>query len=297
MNDEVIIPTAEEIASEIKMLASYKSGPFILVEGPSDVTFFAYQLDIDLEQILPTFGWENLVSIISLLHSEGLGNILGVIDLDYRTIVTMKKLPNDVMCTDSHDLEVMMFLSPAFQKVLKQKASYQKVKAFGSSYTDGINKIRKRVTSIGRNIGVIRLYSQLTVCNYSFNNLEFEKFIDRASVSYSTGKYISHMRGIHPNNASIPNDTLKIAKGIIDKIPSCKDPLTLCCGHDLMEIMAVGLKSLWGSHSSKDISGKSLEESFIFAYSHNTFKQTNLFRHMDKWFRSNGFISIWDSTS
>ncbi len=117
------IPTSEEIANEIRMRSVNYTGPFLLVEGSSDVTFFSHHMTMGIENIIPAFGWENLVEATIILEREGSVRILGVVDLDYRGIVATASLPANVVTTDSHDLETMMFSSNAFQKVLRQKSS------------------------------------------------------------------------------------------------------------------------------------------------------------------------------
>jgi len=94
---ETMIPTAEEIADEIRMLSNFKSGPFILVEGDSDVKFFLNHMILDIENIFPSYGWEKLFATMSILQSNGFGNVLGIIDLDYRGIVATSSIPQNIL--------------------------------------------------------------------------------------------------------------------------------------------------------------------------------------------------------
>lgn len=280
-----MIPTAEEIANEIRMRCVDTTGPFLLVEGSSDVTFFSHHITLEIENIIPSFGWENLVDAMTILQEEGLINILGVIDRDYRGIVATANLPEDIVTTDSHDLETMMFSSNAFQKVLRQKSSSHKVRV----YPSGVRGIKREILKLARPIGCLRFYSQFKGKPYSFNEMDIEKFIDRNDMSFSGNKFISHLRGISPNNNSMPNHILNNALAETKKVSVLRDPYRLCCGHDLIEIMAIGLKSLWGSHSSREISGQVLEELFMLAYSHQMFRETDLFRKMSDWFQDKGY--------
>jgi hypothetical protein len=284
-----MIPTAEEIADEIRMRCIASSGPFLLVEGPSDVTFFSQHTTIRIENILPSFGCENLIEAITTLEDKDREKVIGVIDLDYRGTADTSSIPDNVFTTDSHDLETMMFSSPAFQKVLRQKSSTEKVK----SYPNGSNGIKGKILKLGQPIGCIRFYSQLKGKQYSFENLDYEKFIDRKWLSFSDKKFISHLRGIHPNNGSIPGDILKHSRTEAKKTSVLSDSLRLCCGHDIMEIMAIGLKSMWGSHSGTQISGDLLEELFMLAYSHQMFCPSYLFQKMSKWFHDRAYNSPW----
>lgn len=121
-----MIPTSDEIANEIRMRSLYDSGPFILVEGSSDAIFFRCQMTVNIENIIPTFGWERLFDAIVKLSKGLQDRTIGLIDLDYRGIVETRPKPENVFTTDSHDLETMMFKSDAFRKVLIQKSSKKK---------------------------------------------------------------------------------------------------------------------------------------------------------------------------
>jgi len=283
-------PTAQEIANEIHMKCVETKGPFILVEGSSDVLFFSCQMTVEIENILPAFGWERLVDAMIILQADGLVNVLGIIDLDYRGIVASTGLPTDIFVTDSHDIETMMFGSPAFEKVLRQKSSIKKVK----TYTSGGGDIKSKILDLGRRIGSLRFYSQFIEEHYSFEKLDIGKFIDRSSLDFSDLKCISHIRGISPKNSRIPNDMLARALAESENIAALSDSCRLCCGHDLMEILAIGLKSIWGSYDSREISGKSIEESFRLAYSHEMFCVSNLFQQIDDWFHSRGYDDLWN---
>jgi hypothetical protein len=284
-----MIPSAQEIADEIRMRCTYYSGPFLLVEGSSDVTFFKCRMNINIEDIIPTFGWQNLTNAMSLLQADGFQKILGVVDLDYRGIIDYPNLPANIVITDDHDIETMMLNSRAFTKVIKSKSSSGKIK----SYPNGIEGVQNKILQLGIPIGSLRFYSDLKGKNYSFNEMNFDKFIDRKSLLFLSDKFVGHMQGIHQNNISISTSILSIAIGEANNIPLFGDSFRLCSGHDLMEILAIGLKSVWGTYDSQEMSKKSLEDAFSLAYSHDFFAQTTLFREMESWFCHNKYTLMW----
>lgn len=284
-----MILTADELAIEITMRCGNEKGPFILVEGDDDVLFLQCHTTINIENIIPTSGWERLVEAVKILQRNGILNVLGIIDLDYRGIIASNNLPNSVFTTDTHDIETMMINSPAFIKVLSQKSSKEKIR----KYPKGVIGVKRTIFELGKHIGCLRFYSQQYKRNYSFNGLDISKFIDRCSLTISTKTLISHLRGIHENNKSISDDVIILSVEELTKHSELKDPCLLCCGHDLMEIMAIGLKSVWGSYSSREISGSLIEESFRLAYSIEMFSKTNLHKSIEGWFQENGFDSPW----
>lgn len=286
-----MIPTSDEIANEIRMRSLYDSGPFILVEGSSDATFFRCQMTVNIENIIPTFGWERLFDAIVKLSKDLQDRTIGLIDLDYREIVKTRPKPANVFTTDSHDLETMMFNSDAFRKVLIQKSSKKKVE----KYPSGSRGIKNTIIKLAKSIGYLRFYSQYKGKHYSFNGMDIEKYVKRNDLTFSKSKFISHLRGKNPKNHSMPNDILRQSIVECRKVAILRDPYRLCCGHDLMKIMAIGLKSMWGSYNAKEIYGDVLEESFMLAYTCQMFSKTNLFRQISVWFTDKGYCKPWVS--
>jgi len=286
-----MIPTSDEIANEIRMRSLYDNGPFILVEGSSDATFFSYHMTVNIENIVPTFGWESLFDVIESLSTDLQDKTIGLVDLDYRGIVKTRPKPKNVFTTDSHDLETMMFSTDVFRKVLIQKASKQKVRAHPLESCG----VKKTIIELAKFIGHLRFYSQYKGKHYSFDEMDIEKFINRKDLSFSESKFTSHLRGNNPKNYSMPNDILRQSIAECKKVAILSNPYRLCCGHDLIEIMAIGLQSLWGSYSASGISGKMLEDSFMLAYTCQMFSKTTLFQQISDWFNDKGYYEPWES--
>jgi hypothetical protein len=284
-----MIPTSTEIAGEIRMRSLYDSGPFILVEGCSDASFLRCQTTVNIENIIPTFGWERLFAVMARLPKNLRNRTIGLIDLDYRGIVQSRPKPKNVFTTDFHDLETMMFGSDAFRKVLIQKSSRDKV----TKYPRGSRGIKTTIIELAKSIGYLRFYSEYTGKHYSFDEMDIEKYIKRSDLTFSENKFISHLRGNNSKNHSMPNDVLRQATAECSKVKTLRNPYRLCCGHDLMGIMATGLKSLWGTYNAKEISGRVLEESFMLAYTCQMFSKTKLFQQIGVWFDAKGYNQPW----
>lgn len=57
----------------------------------------------------------------------------------------------------------------------------------------------------------------------------------------------------------------------------------VCCGHDLVRILSVGLLHVWGSNKPADIEPGRLEESLRLAFSRADFESTRLFAGIVAW--------------
>lgn len=280
---------AIEIANEVRMRSSTHNGPFLLVEGCDDSKFFAHQFGKYQIALIPSFGWENVLEAIRILENDNRTDTLGIIDLDYRDIVGEIPVSTNIVVTDTHSIETMMFASSAFHKILKERASEDKV----INYPDGIEGIREKVLELGKPIGSLRFYSYKQNARFAFEGMNIEKFVSKKTLAFSLQIFLKHLQGIHPNNRRINEQLFQQALAEIENLTVLKDRYRLCCGHDLMEILATGLKYFWGTHNSKTISGTILQELFRLAYSKEDFCASRLYHNIKIWFQNRGY-SIFD---
>ncbi|GAB1539708.1 hypothetical protein NUACC21_23750 [Scytonema sp. NUACC21] len=65
------------------------------------------------------------------------------------------------------------------------------------------------------------------------------------------------------------------------------DPWQVCCGHDLVELLSLGLRKAIGSNKSVDIEPNSLERNLRLAYEEVYFCRTNLYLDICAWESNN----------
>ncbi len=109
MRDQI---TAHTIASEVRMRRTQHNGTFLLVEGPSDKRVFRNLTLPDACRIVIGHGWERASEVAAILYGEGFPGMLTVLDADFRRLDNALP-PSGILLTDFHDLECMMFASPA----------------------------------------------------------------------------------------------------------------------------------------------------------------------------------------
>ena len=57
----------------------------------------------------------------------------------------------------------------------------------------------------------------------------------------------------------------------------------LCCGHDLTEILAIGVRQAWGTNLNAIANVKHLEKLLRIAYSLTEFEKTGLYNQVINW--------------
>jgi len=63
------------------------------------------------------------------------------------------------------------------------------------------------------------------------------------------------------------------------KLVDCK---YLSSGHDVIEILGISLRKLWGTNSSNDVQRQKLERHFRIGYSNHEFAETEMFKKLYK---------------
>ncbi|KNY28311.1 DUF4435 domain-containing protein [Pseudobacteroides cellulosolvens] len=293
MREEI---TAEIIANDIKM--SRDAGeckPFILVEGISDFNtyknFFCAECEIKI-----CFGREKAVNVLIDVEKYKYEGILCIIDRDFLDLGDDISYKSDcIFLTDSHDLETMILQSPALCKLLDQYGSETKIKALGSSIFDYI-------LPIGLFVGYLRWYSKTEKLNLDFKSIEFRKSIDKNSLNMDKVRLLNALilNTISKDNTS--EETKQCLRGInridiinkIDKLllENKYNPWTVCCGHDLVKILSVGLCKKFGSLNTNDTDmdgseGAKIERNLMLAYDLQYFIGTNLYKAIDRYQRDN----------
>ena len=140
-------------------------------------------------------------------------------------------------------------------------------------------------------IAELRYHSQFSGIKLSFKMIDIEKLIDKKALTIINSALIPHL-----NSRQIVNGPCLPKTAIADAAATCKqarcsqgsvyfsDPLLLCRGHDLMEILAIGFRSLFGTRTASESSRENIESLFRLNYSRH-FKSSALAQSINTWLR------------
>src|SRR5690242_1574267 len=117
----------DTVAAEAVMLRAAKISCIMLVEGASDERLFVHFTDQDHCDIVVCHGRENALDALGILESRSVAGVLCVIDADFSTLTRETFDSANVVLTDDHDLEVSLFKSSAFDRVLGELGSPTKI--------------------------------------------------------------------------------------------------------------------------------------------------------------------------
>jgi len=269
--------TPDRIANSIRLLRSDHEGVFLIVEGHSDKLIYERLVNKQEVRITIASGKNNAIKALSILEKENFCRVVAVIDADFSRIEQQIPDSNNLFLTDEHDLEMMLIKSAAFDKLLKERGSEEKIAAFSKD-------IRETLLKLGQEIGKLRLLSLRNKLDLKFEGLKFGKFIDKENLSIDIDKLIISIKN-HSQKLSLDEQQIKQDLSVISD--ENHDPWQLCCGHDFISILAIALWKVLGTRNANDVKKEDLERELRLAYELSYFYQTQIYQLMVNWQSNN----------
>jgi hypothetical protein len=244
-----------------------------LVEGNSDKKFYTRFVD-DTCEIVVAHGKEQVIAVMSLLDSGNFTGAVAIVDADFDPLEDSQPTSEHIFQTDTHDLETMLIQSPALDKLLREYGSEDKLKD---------KDVRSILLACGKPLGYLRWVSLRESCNLKFEELKYDKILDKETL--------------------VIDDTQRLVQTLYDRTPAkdrtctpatihtamqelqsdTHDPWYVSCGHDLVCILSVGLRELFGSCKAQDVIPENLGKSLRLAYEAAYFVATRLYQSLRAW--------------
>lgn len=244
--------TPHDIANTVRMMRTLHHGAILIVEGDKDLRIYQRFVDEKHCRLVPGNGRPNTIDSVSILENANLKGILAIVDADFWRLDGIKPSSSNLVLTDTHDLETMILSSNALDEILSEFGSTAKIRKLGKP-------VRTILLEAASPIGFFRWLSSPTKDNLSlkFKGLNFNGFIEKRTLGVDIDKLIRQVKANTPgcttNSGAIK---VKIAKlGTMGY-----DLWQVCSGHDLVEILAIGLRGLFGNTRAAAISAEVVEE-------------------------------------
>jgi hypothetical protein len=266
--------TDDRDANQIRLRRSTFSGTFLLVEGSSDKVFYERFIDKIACQIVVMLCKERVIGVLDILDRSSFDGVLAIVDADFDRLKDSVDESVNLLRTDTHDLETMLIDSPALDKVIAELASEEKIAKLQLD-------VRTSLVEAGRSIGYLRWISQCDVLNLKFSDLKFSKFINEQTFQMNELDLIQELKN---KSQAFSLKTEDIQQRIADEKNKSFNPWQVCCGHDLVEILAFGLRKAIGTMS---VDSDNLERSLRLAYEEVYFRKTQLWVNIRHWESNN----------
>jgi hypothetical protein len=277
VNGDVLI-TPIDIKAEIALL-NHK-GSIIIVEGGKDARLFKKFFDNCQCITYPAYGKKNVIEVMPLLHRYK--GILGIVDSDFSRIDGLPCPSPNLIRTDSHDIETMILHSRALESILSEYADQSRLDVLEQQRG---KELRQILLESAQYIGYLVYYSNKKAKNWSFEALPFSQFIVSDTLEVDKKNLIETLKKNNPSKI-IEADLL------LDELnnynPKDYDPWQMCRGHDLVNILFIGLTQTFVAQDRPPVSHPQVLESHLrVAFSDEVFKNSNLYSDIRSWETSN----------
>ncbi len=277
--------TAQWLANYIRMMRSQDNRTFMIVEGSTDQRFYQQLVDKEKKHcvIVRAENKLNAIETLTILEQTQFKGVLAIVDADFDVLKNVVYSDN-LLLTDSHDLETMILKSPALEKFLNEYGSEEKIKKFVAQQG---KDIREKLLDEGVHLGYLRWVSLDELDNehkLKFEGLSFSKFLDKKNLTLNPQKLIKVVKN-HSQKQGINEEYLQ--KKINSKKQKAYNPWYVCCGHDLTAILSEGLRHSFGSRETSEVKLEIAEKNLRLAYEHAYFVSSKLYQSIKRWEEAN----------
>ena len=268
-------------ATAIRLRRSIFSGTFLLVEGSSDKIFYERFINKTACELVTVSGKPSsklrVIGVLDILDKSSFQGVLAIVDADFDRLQALPYNSLNLLRTDSHDLETMLIQSPAFNKVVAEFGSENKIIQFNRD-------VRETLLVTAMSVGYLLWISHCDGLNLTFDGITFSKFVHEQTLQIDE---LSLIREVKNKSQAFSLKDEDLQKRLMSQKNNSHDPWQVCCGHHLVEILSLGLRKAIGSNKPADVEPNSLERNLRLAYEEVYFRQTHLYLEIRVWESNN----------
>lgn len=253
----------------------------IFVEGDTDKDFFKITMGESTKiRYCPAHGWEGVYGAVNLAIKQGDKQILGIIDRDYHELLQDGITENEqLIFTDYHDIEMMLFMSSSYIRFLTIFASEEKLKA--------IEDKRTLIMVAASYLGALRALSlQKNYC-LDFDEYKCKDYVDHRTLLADVRELVKKVvQRTNSKGTTVNVDVSTLALAVQTFVKENK-PEVLCNGHDVLEIIGIAMRKVYATADSKEYPEDKLFRVLLQGYSVDEFQKSELYRKINSWLKNN----------
>lgn len=270
--------THHSVANAVRLKRSTSDGACIIVEGPSDKRFFSKIIDRDKCTIEIAHGRGNAINALKVLEDAEVPGIVAVLDADTWGLAGPVAENANIVHSDMHDVECMMLRSEATVALLLELGSEAKIRAF--TRPDAVADV------LAENcipLGCLRLISLRDSYGLKFEGLDFSRFVSNNTLELDVDAMIGEVL----NKSRRHGIASELKRKVTELMAEGCDAWQICCGHDITEILGLGLRRKLGSIGAAAATAEAIERNLRMAYPTQAFRSSQLFLGLDEWGKRN----------
>jgi len=278
--------SSADVSNEISMKRALFNGSFLIVEGNTDGRLYRKFTDRDECEVIVAHSKENVRMAVKEMTRRKEERMIGIVDSDTDRIRGITHRP-PLFQTDHRDSEMLMIRSSAFDSVLAEYGDEDKIERFESRYGD----MRDVLLASCYPLGMLMYISDINDYRLSFRDVDHVYFIDRRTLKPNIGEMVSAVVSNSPSSY-IGREALKLQ--LEEELKIKRDPWDVCRGHDVVSVLAIGLRDIFGEYNSRNIRSNELAGALRLAYDREAFRATGLYNESSNWCTEKN-IRIWIS--
>ena len=247
----------------------------MIVEGTHDSRVMQNFVDANSCFIVVASGKGNALGALPLVRRTEPKGIILIVDRDFDFVCQGAVYDTDVVYVDCHDLDLMIFKSPALEKVLRELASPDKMEQFRETCGD----LRTYLLSAAAPIGCLRLLSIEENEHLSFDGMSFD-FVRRVDLQFEVKEMVQEvlnksMRSRSENDAFVEK-IMQVSGRVLD-------PWEICVGEDVLQFLTRALCKMIGTQQRNKINWRSVQTHLRLAYERDFFRKSGLYARIKDW--------------
>lgn len=265
------------IANRVMMRRTHHpSAAFLLVEGDDDGKLYPRFVDEACCQIQVGYGKPVVLGAIAILEKNNVAGVLAIVDADFDHLEHRRHENPNVLSTDFHDAETSLLNSSALEDALRE---------FGASdRPTGLAPIvRDQLYACAETLGYLRWNSEREAWKLRFEGLPYSEFVSEKALTVDDAVLFSVVRAHQSGRVGSPPLTEVVTAKVSALRQGEHDRRHVCNGHDLVAILCIGLRRLWGTNKPSDVSEERVVLALRLGWDQHEFQATTLHASIRAW--------------
>lgn len=268
--------TSSDISNTISMMRTNFDGTILVVEGVTDSRLYSKFTDRKGVRLVVAHSKDKVRTSVNQIHDRRNDKkVIGIIDSDLDRL-KHKRAKGPVFMTDCRDAESMMISSDALDDVLAEYADPEKLALFESKF----GHVRDRVFAGAYPLGLLMYVSERNGLGLSFKSLDFRTFINIRDLECDIKAMIRESISNTNSDRTSEKYTSRLLHSEMEENHDVKE---VCRGHDLVNVLLVGLRDNFGASNARHLREGELGGALRLAYDDEVFAKTQLYKDTKEW--------------
>lgn len=269
------------VVNSIRLKRQLHSGSFLVVEGRDDRLFFEQFVSATKCIVEVAGGRAEVAEVVEVLVQTEFRGVVGVVDGD--AVYSGIRANDDLILLDHLDLDALLIRSRSLDRVIVEFGSRSKIERFCSS-------IREALVQAAKPIGCLRLRSSLDGMGLRFEGLRYSRFIDSVTLDIERHAFV---REVKHRSGRADVECTKLMEDIEDAEAAVEDVWSVCSGDDLVGILSLGLRKVFGTNDARAVSPEVLRRSLRLGFMDSEFRESQLYAQIGAWTSRNAGFALF----